>query len=478
MPGQPLRVTRTCVIAPDELEWSFSGSGGPGGQHANTSNTRVELRFDIEASPSLGPRQRARLIERLGPRVRIVASERRSQLQNRELALERLQRTARGRVARRSAARRDPAVAVGEAGARRAETPGRRTQADSPRTAAPTSSELDDARCPNIALVVVGAVRGRRRARRRAAHVRAPAGRGRAVHARDLPFGASVARLCAAEPQLRGTRSGDGAVRAARVARVPRGRARRHLRRVRVLLRGVRSDRAGATRSSRAARLCSRSGSSGPAGSAPRSSRSREAAIGLALLAVLIAYLPTIYGSFSRRETMVTQLSVRGGTPPTAWRMLELAHRAGFLNDLDPVWNEWMQWFCELSETHTSTRGARVLPVAEPEPFVDHRGRDGARCRGPAAGAGEHPVLAGARALYPVRLPGAAGDRRLLRLRARSRPVAGRSDQRGPRRVHGGLRAARRARACRSGRTGSGPGKTSRAGGSTTTGCCSPCAAS
>jgi len=91
VPGQPLRVTRSCVIAPDELEWSFTGSGGPGGQHANTSNTRVELRFDIAASPSLGPRQRARLIERIGPRVRIVASERRSQLQNRELALERLQ---------------------------------------------------------------------------------------------------------------------------------------------------------------------------------------------------------------------------------------------------------------------------------------------------------------------------------------------------------------------------------------------------
>jgi hypothetical protein len=79
-----------------------------------------------------------------------------------------------------------------------------------------------------------------------------------------------------------------------------------------------------------------------------------EAAIGLALLAVLIAYLPTIYSSFSRRETMVTQLSVRAGTPPTAWRTLELAHRAGYLNNLDPVWNEWMQWFCELSETHTS----------------------------------------------------------------------------------------------------------------------------
>ena len=90
MPGQPLRVTRTCVIPPDELEWRFTGSGGPGGQHANTSNTRVELVFDIEASESLGPRQRGRLLERLGPRVRVVASERRSQLQNRELALERL----------------------------------------------------------------------------------------------------------------------------------------------------------------------------------------------------------------------------------------------------------------------------------------------------------------------------------------------------------------------------------------------------
>ena len=79
-----------------------------------------------------------------------------------------------------------------------------------------------------------------------------------------------------------------------------------------------------------------------------------EAAIGLGLLAVLIAYLPTIYSSFSRRESMVTQLSVRAGTPPLAWRMLELAHRAGFLQELDPEWQDWMRWFAELSETHTS----------------------------------------------------------------------------------------------------------------------------
>lgn len=93
MPGvtdRGLRVSRSCTVAPDELEWRFSGSGGPGGQHANTANTRVELRFDVESSRSLGPRQRARLLERLGPVVRVVVSDERSQARNRQLALERL----------------------------------------------------------------------------------------------------------------------------------------------------------------------------------------------------------------------------------------------------------------------------------------------------------------------------------------------------------------------------------------------------
>jgi ribosome-associated protein len=85
-----IRVTRSCVIPFDELEWRYSASGGPGGQHANTANTKVEVRFDATASPSLGPRQRERIIEALGPVVRVVASDRRSQAQNRELALERL----------------------------------------------------------------------------------------------------------------------------------------------------------------------------------------------------------------------------------------------------------------------------------------------------------------------------------------------------------------------------------------------------
>jgi len=85
-----LVVSRSCRIPLSEFEWRFSGSGGPGGQHANTANTRVEVRFDVAGSPSLGPRQRARLLERFGPLVQVVASDERSQARNRQLALGRL----------------------------------------------------------------------------------------------------------------------------------------------------------------------------------------------------------------------------------------------------------------------------------------------------------------------------------------------------------------------------------------------------
>ena len=63
---------------------------GPGGQHANTANTRVELVFDIAGSGALGPRQRARLLERIGPTARVVVTDERSQVRNREIALDRL----------------------------------------------------------------------------------------------------------------------------------------------------------------------------------------------------------------------------------------------------------------------------------------------------------------------------------------------------------------------------------------------------
>jgi ribosome-associated protein len=89
-PSGHLRVTRTCSIPESELRIRFSRSGGPGGQHANTADTRVDVVFDVAASPSLGPVQRRRLLEKLGPEVRVTAADERSQARNRALALERL----------------------------------------------------------------------------------------------------------------------------------------------------------------------------------------------------------------------------------------------------------------------------------------------------------------------------------------------------------------------------------------------------
>jgi ribosome-associated protein len=88
--AEVLRVAPGCEIDLDEIEWRFTPSGGPGGQHANRSNTRVELTFDVVASSSLSDHHRARLLERVGSPVRIVADETRSQTRNRELAVERL----------------------------------------------------------------------------------------------------------------------------------------------------------------------------------------------------------------------------------------------------------------------------------------------------------------------------------------------------------------------------------------------------
>ena len=79
-----------------------------------------------------------------------------------------------------------------------------------------------------------------------------------------------------------------------------------------------------------------------------------EATIGLGLLALLLAYLPTIYGTFSRRESVVGQLSVRAGTPPAAIGMLIRAHQTDFVSELDLLWQQWEVWFVEIEESHTS----------------------------------------------------------------------------------------------------------------------------
>jgi len=89
--GEDLQIGRGVVIPAGELDWRFSASGGPGGQHANTSNTRAEVVFDIAASPSLPDAIRERLLAKLGPEAVAISSEQRSQYQNRRAALQRLE---------------------------------------------------------------------------------------------------------------------------------------------------------------------------------------------------------------------------------------------------------------------------------------------------------------------------------------------------------------------------------------------------
>jgi hypothetical protein len=79
-----------------------------------------------------------------------------------------------------------------------------------------------------------------------------------------------------------------------------------------------------------------------------------EAALGLFLLALLITYLPSIYGAFSRREVGVTALEVRAGSPPSGRELIWRYHRLERMAELHQVWEEWERWFLDIEETHTS----------------------------------------------------------------------------------------------------------------------------
>jgi ribosome-associated protein len=98
----PMVVTRDVAIPLREIGLRSSRSSGPGGQHANVTESRVEAFFDVVATSALSDAQRARVLARCGPVVRAVAQDARSQARNRELALERL----RDRLARALAAPR------------------------------------------------------------------------------------------------------------------------------------------------------------------------------------------------------------------------------------------------------------------------------------------------------------------------------------------------------------------------------------
>jgi ribosome-associated protein len=113
MESDAIRVTRSVVIPRSEIELRFSRSSGPGGQHAQKSDTRVDARFDVLASTALTDVQKRRVVARGGPVLRAVAQDERSQWRNRELAVDRLVESLREalRVERRRVATKPSAQA-------------------------------------------------------------------------------------------------------------------------------------------------------------------------------------------------------------------------------------------------------------------------------------------------------------------------------------------------------------------------------
>ena len=124
MHGESIRVTRSVAVPLAEIELQVSRSSGPGGQHAQKSETRVVAVFDVEASSALTAAQKRRVVAKAGPVLRAVAQDERSQARNRELAVERLCETLR--VALRVERRRVPTRPSAAAKARRVEEKKRR----------------------------------------------------------------------------------------------------------------------------------------------------------------------------------------------------------------------------------------------------------------------------------------------------------------------------------------------------------------
>ena len=90
MAGESIRVTRSVVLPLSDIEYRTSRSSGPGGQHAQKTESRVEAVLDVEATRALTDVQKRRVVARAGPVLRAIAQDERSQSRNKELATERL----------------------------------------------------------------------------------------------------------------------------------------------------------------------------------------------------------------------------------------------------------------------------------------------------------------------------------------------------------------------------------------------------
>jgi ribosome-associated protein len=136
--SESIRVTRSVVLPLAEIQLRTSRSSGPGGQHAQKSETRVEAVFDVEASTALTDAQKRRVVAKAGPVLRAVAQDERSQLRNKDLAVERLVEALREalRVPRRRVATKPSAASK----QRRLDAKKRRSQVKRLRGSPPSDS--------------------------------------------------------------------------------------------------------------------------------------------------------------------------------------------------------------------------------------------------------------------------------------------------------------------------------------------------
>jgi hypothetical protein len=108
-------------------------------------------------------------------------------------------------------------------------------------------------------------------------------------------------------------------------------------------------------------------GFAAPGDSLPRTVLSFvEAATGMVMTALLIGYLPTIYGAFSRREILVTALEIRAGSPPSAVELIKRYHRIQGFSRLAELWDQWEMWFADIEESHTSIAATSLFRSPRP----------------------------------------------------------------------------------------------------------------
>jgi ribosome-associated protein len=126
MERESIRVTRSVALPVAEIDFRYSRSSGPGGQHAQKTETRVEALLDVEASSALTEAQKRRVVAKAGPVLRAIAQDERSRLRNRQLATERL--VEQLREALRVPRRRRPTKPTAQSRERRLESKRRRSE--------------------------------------------------------------------------------------------------------------------------------------------------------------------------------------------------------------------------------------------------------------------------------------------------------------------------------------------------------------